>query len=103
MRERDRNQPLQVSRSRRPPLPSTMPAADKQSKPNTSKPITPALSSNFRNVVQSPLTPRVAGSPSPSPIVSSTKQPFVRSKSPAKPDQTTTPLGGNITPRSAAR
>ncbi|KAJ9602311.1 hypothetical protein H2200_013166 [Cladophialophora chaetospira] len=80
-----------------------MPATDKQPKSSTSKPITPALSSNFRNVVKSPLTPRVAGSPSQSPIISSTKQPFVRSRSPAKPDQTTTPLGGNITPRSAAR
>ncbi|OCT46646.1 hypothetical protein CLCR_01865 [Cladophialophora carrionii] len=71
--------------------------ADKPTKSNTSKPLTPALSSNFRNV-KSPLTPRVAGSPTPSP-----SQPFVRAKSPAKPDQTTTPLGGNITPRSAAR
>jgi hypothetical protein len=79
-----------------------MPAADKQSKPNASKPLTPALSSNFRNV-KSPLTPRVAGSPTPSPTVSSARQPFVRAKSPAKPDQSATPLGGNITPRSAAR
>ncbi|EXJ64968.1 hypothetical protein A1O7_01307 [Cladophialophora yegresii CBS 114405] len=71
--------------------------ADKPTKSNTSKPLTPALSSNFRNV-KSPLTPRVAGSPTPS-----SSQPFVRAKSPAKPDQTTTPLGGNVTPRSAAR
>ncbi|KIW72472.1 hypothetical protein PV04_00662 [Phialophora macrospora] len=96
MRERDRNQPLQVSRSRRSPLPATMPA-DRPTKSNTSKPLTPALSSNFRNV-KTPLTPRIAGSPTPSPSL-----PFVRAKSPAKPDQTTTPLSGNITPRSAAR
>ncbi|KIX93839.1 uncharacterized protein Z520_10464 [Fonsecaea multimorphosa CBS 102226] len=76
--------------------------ADKQTRPNTSKPLTPALSANFRTA-KSPLTPRVVGSASSSPNLTSRREPFVRSKSPPKPDQTTTPLNGNITPRSGAR
>ncbi|OAP62154.1 hypothetical protein AYL99_04357 [Fonsecaea erecta] len=76
--------------------------ADKQTRSNTSKPLTPALSANFRTV-KSPLTPRVVGSAASSPNLSSRRDPFVRSKSPPKPDQTTTPLNGNITPRSGAR
>ncbi|KIW80497.1 hypothetical protein Z517_07113 [Fonsecaea pedrosoi CBS 271.37] len=76
--------------------------ADKQTRSNTSKPLTPALSANFRTA-KSPLTPRVVGSASSSPNLSSRRDPFVRSKSPPKPDQTTTPLNGNITPRSGAR
>ncbi|KIW98816.1 uncharacterized protein Z519_00479 [Cladophialophora bantiana CBS 173.52] len=75
---------------------------DKQTRPNTSKPLTPALSANFRTA-KSPLTPRLVGSASSSPNLSSRRDPFVRSKSPPKPDQTTTPLNGNITPRSGAR
>ncbi|KIX00235.1 uncharacterized protein Z518_10374 [Rhinocladiella mackenziei CBS 650.93] len=75
---------------------------DKQSKSNTSKPLTPALSSNFRNT-KSPLTPRLVGSSPSSPVVTSCQEPFVRSKSPGKVDQVTTPLNGNITPRSGAR
>ncbi|KIW30142.1 uncharacterized protein PV07_05911 [Cladophialophora immunda] len=101
MRERDRPQPQSISRSRRSPLPTTMPT-DKQTRSNTSKPLTPALSANFRTA-KSPLTPRVIGSASSSPNLSSRRDPFVRSKSPPKPDQTTTPLNGNITPRSGAR
>ena len=103
MRERDHNQPLQIARSRPSPLQSAMPP-EKQpaSKSTTTKPLTPALSSKFRSV-KSPLTPRVAGSPSLSPVLTATKQAFVKAKSPTKPEQTTTPLGGNITPRSAAR
>ncbi|EXJ79238.1 hypothetical protein A1O3_08739 [Capronia epimyces CBS 606.96] len=76
--------------------------ADKQTKPNTSKPLTPALSSNFRNV-KNPLTPRVIGSAQSSPTLSTRREPFVRSKSPGKQDQVTTPLNGNITPRSGTR
>ncbi len=76
--------------------------SDKQTKANSSKPLTPALSSNFRNV-KSPLTPRLPGSTSSSPALSSRKEPFVRSRSPGKIDQATTPLNHNITPRSGAR
>ncbi|KAL2427292.1 hypothetical protein ABEF95_011219 [Exophiala dermatitidis] len=99
MREREPPQ-RPPSRSRRSPLP-TMPT-NKQTKPNTSKPLTPALSSNFRNT-RTPLTPRVAGSAQSSPSFSSRREPFVRSSSPGKSNQVTTPLNGNITPRSGAR
>ncbi|KAK5460838.1 hypothetical protein LTS15_002901 [Exophiala xenobiotica] len=76
--------------------------SDKQTKANSSKPLTPALSSNFRNV-KNPLTPRLPGSTASSPALSSRKEPFVRSRSPGKIDQPTTPLNHNITPRSGAR
>ncbi|KAL2403331.1 hypothetical protein ABEF93_008535 [Exophiala dermatitidis] len=99
MREREPPQ-RPPSRSRRSPLP-TMPT-NKQTKPNTSKPLTPALSSNFRNA-RTPLTPRVVGSAQSSPSLSTRREPFVRSISPGKSDQVTTPLNGNITPRSGAR
>lgn len=98
-----REQPIQLPPRSRPapgPIPS-MPV-DKQTKSNTSKPLTPALSSNFRNV-RSPLTPRLVGSASSSPVLPARREPFVRSRSPAKQDQVTTPLNGNITPRSGAR
>ncbi|KAK5022731.1 hypothetical protein LTS07_009708 [Exophiala sideris] len=75
---------------------------DKQTKANSSKPLTPALSSNFRNV-KSPFTPRLQGSPSPSPVLSSRREPFVRAKSPGKTEQASTPLNNNITPRSGVR
>ncbi|KIW17646.1 hypothetical protein PV08_04841 [Exophiala spinifera] len=75
---------------------------DKQTKANSSKPLTPTLSSNFRNV-KTPLTPRLPGSTSSSPALSSRKEPFVRARSPGKVDQTATPLNNNVTPRSGAR
>ncbi|KAK6376326.1 hypothetical protein LTS17_006921 [Exophiala oligosperma] len=75
---------------------------DKQTKANSSKPLTPALSSNFRNV-KTPLTPRLPGSTASSPALSSRKEPFVRARSPGKVDQTTTPLNNNVTPRSGVR
>ncbi|EXJ96032.1 hypothetical protein A1O1_01158 [Capronia coronata CBS 617.96] len=75
---------------------------DKQPKTHPSKPLTPALSSNFRHV-RPPLTPRVLGSAHSSPTLSTRREPFVRSKSPGKSDQPTTPLNVNITPRSGAR
>ncbi|KAI1614364.1 hypothetical protein EDD36DRAFT_224779 [Exophiala viscosa] len=75
---------------------------DKQTRANSSKPLTPALSSNFRNV-KSPFTPRLQGSPSPSPVISSRREPFVRAKSPGKTEQVSTPLNHNITPRSGIR
>lgn len=96
MRERDQLPP----RPRRSPLPNML--GDKHTKSNPSKPLTPALSSNFRNA-KSPLTPRLVASASSSPVLSARREPFVRSRSPAKPDQVTSPLNGNITPRSGAR
>ncbi|KPI39662.1 uncharacterized protein AB675_3485 [Cyphellophora attinorum] len=73
------------------------------------KPFTPSLSSNFRGT-KSPLTPRLAGtgpgSGQSTPASGPRREAFVRSRSPGKEEQQQPQqpnLGGNITPRSAAR
>lgn len=86
-----------LPRTRQAPAPS-MPF-DKQS---NGKPITPALSSNFRNT-KSPLTPRLAGSAPNSPASTPKREVLNRNRSPARDDGATGPLGGNVTPRTAAR
>ncbi|RVX73954.1 hypothetical protein B0A52_02844 [Exophiala mesophila] len=84
-----------------------MPLSADRQRLNGSKPLTPALSSNFRNGKPG-LTPRLAGSGSgsTSPSVASRKEPLVqvRSRSPGKNNEREgTPLSTNITPRSGAR
>ncbi|KEF62211.1 uncharacterized protein A1O9_00183 [Exophiala aquamarina CBS 119918] len=93
--------------------------SDKQTKTsNASKPLTPALSSNFR-AGRPAVAPRLAGSSSTStntntttsgpasatssPALNPRKEPFVRSRSPGKTEGQTTPLSHNVTPRSGAR
>ncbi|KAK5049409.1 hypothetical protein LTR84_004338 [Exophiala bonariae] len=88
--------------------------SDKQSKSSsTPKPLTPALSSNFRSG-RTAVTPRLAGSstattnnvtttPVVSPSLTARKEPFVRSRSPGKTDSQQTPLSHNVTPRSGTR
>ena len=72
---------------------------DKQS---SGKPITPALSSNFRST-KSPLTPRLAGSAPGSPAIGVGRDPFNRTRSPVREETTTPSANGNITPHTAAR